>query len=620
MPRSLYDSDVRETFAAAARPRAVDVKLPGKRAAITIQRPFASPTDWRDHWIYFVLLDRFDNPAAPPRCVWDRSCAGRQGGTFEGVRRRLNYLHELGVGAIWLSPVMKNRQAPPDGSPHGYGITDFLEVDPRFGSAPGKAEEELARLVDEAHARGMYVILDVVINHAGDIFAYNVDGRLRDAADWRDTPYPVIAWRDAQGTALEQWPRLPAPETLPRDAGVWPAEFQHNRWWRRQGAGEGLAGDFGTLKELDTEQTDAFFDFPVRNLIIRAWQHAIARFDVDGFRVDTLKHVERDFALTFCNAVREYAAAIGKRNFFIFGESRSADEAVLAAYTGRFTHDPEGEMGADAALDFPLQAALAPVAKGFDPPSSLSAFFQRRRDIHQTHHLYSTHGEASRFFVTFLDTHDEHQRFLCPRDGGDWTAQLQLAVACLFGLQGIPCLYYGTEQGLIGTQEIYDTSESARFEHVREALWGKPGGFDRAHPVYREIRRMARVRRNEPALRYGRQYFRDVSGNDIDFGPARQPGGILAFSRILNDREVVVAANTNTAADFSGWVVVAGRLNDDAGRFRTLYSNFGTAGLTRPTSGPARFHDGANPPRDGWARRLAVHLKPMEVQILARER
>jgi glycosidase len=114
---------------------------------------------------------------------------------------------------------------------------------------------------------------------------------------------------------------------------------------------------------------------------------------------------------------------------------------------GRYTSDEEGKYGADASLDFPLCWKLVPVVKGSQPPTVVEDVFNGRREAEKKANILSTHGDASRFFVTFLDCHDDSCRFLYPREGGDYTQQVTLAIACLFGLQGIPCIYYGTEQG-----------------------------------------------------------------------------------------------------------------------------------------------------------------------------
>jgi glycosidase len=620
MPASLHQREVADTIAAAGQTSTIQISVPGLGDPKNITKPFPSPVDWRDKWIYFLMIDRFNNPSAGPNSQWDREAGGRQGGTFEGVREKLAYLEDLGVGAIWLTPVLKNRQSPPEGSHHGYGIMDFLEIDPRFAVSPQDAESEFIRLIDEAHARGLYVILDVVINHAGDIFAYDVNGQIWDSAPWRHDWYTTY-WRDENGNARHDWTTLP--QDPPRNAGIWPSELQNNNWFRRQGKGGPIQGDFETLKEFKTELTDYYHDKPVWNLLIKAYQYVIAKFDVDGFRIDTLKHIERDFAITFCNAIREFALSIGKKNFFIFGENKSDDEEILAAYTGRFTSDEVGRMGADASLDFPLQWKLGPAVKGFMPPTAVEDVFNVRKRVHKEKHLLSTHGEASRFFVTFLDNHDDHSRFLYPRDGGDYSHQLTLALGCLFSLQGIPCLYYGTEQGLKGTQELYAANHGPNTErkpeHVREALWGKPNAFDKSHAVYEQIRKIAEIRGSEPALRYGRQYFRQISGNNNDFGFSQDKGGIIAFSRILNDREVLIAANTNTSFGFSGWVVIDARINDDNMPFKVAYSNHGSIGSSTPTSGNVKFYDRDGYASDGWARRLYVELAPMEIQVLTRE-
>ena len=623
MPTSLSDQQVLETLAAADEVISTPVKLLDRPKPVIVPRPFSSPVDWRDQWIYFVMVDRFNNVEHKPYSTWNQSTDERQGGTFNGIRDQLSYIQNLGAGAIWLSPVLKNRQAPAKGSHHGYGIMDFLDVDPRFASKTGNAEEEFIELVNEAHARGMWVILDIVINHAGDIFAYDVNGQEMSSADWSPSPYH-IHWRDQTGSVKIDWDKLPSPDKLSVDAAIWPKEFQMNELFRRQGKGGPIEGDFETLKEFNTRFEKSAGEKTVLELLIKTYQYVIARFDVDGFRIDTIKHVERDFAMTFCNAIREYAMSIGKENFFIFGENRSDSEELLAAYMGRYCSEPEGRMGADAALDFPLQWKLVPALKGFVPPTCVEDVYNLRKRIQEEKRLVNSHGEASRFFVTFLDNHDDRTRFLYPVDGKDYTRQLTMGVAALFCLQGIPCLYYGTEQGLTGTRELYDVhynSSVSKPEHVREAMWGKSDAFNQNNVIYREISKIAGLRQQEPALRYGRQYFRPVSGNGIDFGVSKECGGILAFSRILYNREMVVVANTSTVSDFTGWVMVDRKLNPMGTKMEVAYSNCGTKGGDKVKSGEVRIYDRDNNcVSTGDANRVFIHLAPMEVQILSQRK
>ena len=134
------------------------------RAAGQAGGPFPSPADWRDQVIYFLMVDRFNNPAAKPvhQPYDDPNYAKYQYGKFSGVQQQLAYIKSLGAGAIWLSPVLKN--LPFDlGSYHGYGIHDFLRAEPYFATNPANADDELRALVDAAHQAGLYVIFDIVL-------------------------------------------------------------------------------------------------------------------------------------------------------------------------------------------------------------------------------------------------------------------------------------------------------------------------------------------------------------------------------------------------------------------------------------------------------------------------
>ena len=562
MPTSVFDPEVDDVLAGARVPARRTVCVDGRD--LEIDYPFPSPADWRDCWIYFVLVDRFNNPDAPPRRTWNEPFGGFQGGTLEGIRRRLAYLQRLGVRALWLSPVLQNCQEQ-DGSYHGYGIQHFLTVDPRFAADKSDPDNELRRLVSEAHARGIYVILDIVLNHAGDVFAYVLeDGSEASSAPWRDGGYPV-RWRGADGQPVPDWsdaPRGDDPRLGPK-AAVWPDELRFNAVFRRKGKGGESGGDFESLKEFVTALPE------VRSALIRCYQYAIANWDVDGFRIDTLKYIEPDFALLFGNAMREFALQIGKRNFFTFGEVYD-DEEKIAQFVGRRRTSDGGDMiGVDAALDFPLFYRLPSVAKGLVSPSQIADVYALRRRLEEG--IVSSHGEARRFFVTFLDNHDQHSRFryIDAAQPDRYDGQVPAALACLFSLQGIPCVYYGTEQGLAG-------SGSAN-EAVREALWGKSGAFDETGPFYLALRDIARVRAGNPALRYGRQYFRPVSGDRRNFGLSNFAPGVLAFSRILSESESVVTVNTDTAAGVEISVLVDAVLNPAGARFATTYSSVGSS-------------------------------------------
>lgn len=617
MPDSLASPEMQAALAAARRTTTRDVSVDGRR--VTFATPFPSPTDWRDVWIYQVLVDRFNNPNAPPRVQpWDGVTMEFQGGTLEGVRRQLDYLQRLGVGAIWLTPVLKNAQYNPH-THHGYGFQDFLRVEPRFcsdpraASDPAAAEAELCALVEEIHARGMYVIFDIILNHAGDVFEYEGARRLHSSQRWRDEPY-LIFWRDEHGRGRDEWEQPPA-EPINDDAAIFPVELRRNEFFRRRGEGGELAGDFSTLKELVTdfrEHSPAYgTTYPVRQALIRVYQYLIAKFDVDGYRIDTLKYIEPDFARVFGNAMREFALSIGKQNFFTFGEVYD-EEDKIARFIGRNSKESGDLIGVDAALDFPLFFRLPGLAKGERPPTDIIAMYEYRKVVERD--LVSSHGEASKYFVTFLDNHDQHRRFYYRDPQGRYDAQATLGFTLLFTLQGIPCLYYGTEQGLHGA--------GAAYEAVREALWGRPGGFDRNHAFYRAIEQLSALRKAEPALRFGRQYFRPVSGDGRNFGPSPYRGGVLAFSRILFDREVLVVANTSTTSAWQGFVTVDYNANPPGVTYRVLYSNMAEGQATIPDvveehaggSVIVREMDGRT--STGPSRAVPVTLEPMEAQVL----
>lgn len=573
--------------------------VPGKKMT-------PSPEDWRDQWIYFLMVDRFNNPKAPPKAAYDEKFGGFQGGTIEGIRRQLSYLKKLGVGAIWFTPVLKNCQfldgQPNEGTYHGYGIQDFLQIDPRFCSNPANAEAELQALIDEAHALGIYVIFDIVLNHGGDVFAYPSGSE----AGYSATELPV-KWRDENGNPREDWTAAENITNPLPDASVFPDELRRNEYFRRRGGakkeGPETEGDFCSLKQMLTYKRE------LGNVLIRCFQYLIAKYDIDGFRIDTLKYLDAGFSLTFGNAIREYALSIGKKNFFTYGEVYD-DEQKISQFIGRNVTADGDIVGVDAALDFPLFFRLPAMLKGMLPPCEVINMYQARKEIEKN--VVSSHGEASRYFVTFLDNHDQKSRFYFSTgdDPHRYDDQATMALACLFSLPGIPSIYYGTEQGLhgIGNSD----------QNVREALWGKPQAFDCSHPFYRAIQKIAKVRQEQPALRYGRFYFRPVSGDGFHFGVSTFNGGVLAFSRILNDQEVVVVVNTNSQMGFSGSVIVDSTLDPAGTVLDILYSNKPVPAIPSPTAPLARaeIHEVDGRVTAGPCVVLPVCLQVMEVQIL----
>jgi glycosidase len=589
------------------------------------------------------MIDRFNNPAAAPASTtanppsaWNQRYGYRQGGTFNGIEAQLDYLAALGVGALWITPVLKNSMAPNlEYNYHGYGIQDFLSIDGRFASdgTEATAETELVQLVDAAHARGLYVIFDIVINHSAQVFDYDLNGDI--TADFTNAAImnaplgsePPIEWIDHTGTPQASWTDT-LPAGIQSDDAVWPSDLQRADFFRRRGnrlsdnspaPGAFIKGDFDTLRQMVMEYAATatsqqplrtqYGEYPVLSILILAYWYLIARFDIDAFRIDTIKYVDPDKVEQFGNAMREFALSIGKRNFFTFGEIYD-DEQTIEDFIGRNTTDG---FGIDAALDYPLFYVLPNFAKGTEPVEAVRQIFLNRKTAEAD--KLSSHGEAGKYFVSFLDNHDQDQRFNQP---GNPPAQVLLGLAILFTLQGIPCVYYGTEQGLQGTVDAQGQPDLTAPESVREALWGKPPvAFDQTATLYQHLQTIGQLRNNDTALQYGRIYFRELSGNGSDFGLSTGVGGVLAFSRILAAREVLIVANSSATDTFQGFVLADTDTNRALPAMTVAYSNLGTTG-----SGQMQYFSSVNfyvnNQFTGASEAVALYvvLAPMEVQIL----
>jgi glycosidase len=597
MPSSLYAADFQAVLDAATAPAQAGAN----------QAAFPSPADWRDQWIYFLMVDRFNNgtaaPLHPP--FDDPRCFQYQGGKFSGIRTQLPYIKRLGAGAVWLSPVLKNSVFD-QGSYHGYGIQDFLRANPFFADNPANADQELRVLVDAAHQQGLYVIFDIVLNHAADVFAYASNPGGNDAP-YSDTRM-AVEWRDQTGTAVAAYSSPAAVPNPTPDMLVWPVELQQNEYFRRQGDAapyDDTVGDFVPFKQLSTWEND------VQRFLIRACQYVIARYDIDGFRIDTLRYLKGDLPQLFGNSMREFALSIGKKNFFTFGEVMDGnEEADIATFIGRNTSSQGDLVGVDAALDYPLYNNLIPVVKGSNAPQALVAMYQFRKQTEQD--ILSSHGDATRFFVTFLDNHDNKARIrYVPPDGIPiYDDQVTAGLACLLALPGIPCVYYGTEQGLHG---------SGTDPAVREALWGGPG-FSQANPFYAEIQKIAVVRAAQAALRYGRFYFRPISGDQHSFDISNLAPGVLAFSRILNDQEVLTVANFNTSKAQTVWVILESNLSTPGDTLGILYSNHSAptnpGQVVQLGAGTVTVVEVDGSQGTGPLNAVQIVLQPMEAQIL----
>jgi glycosidase len=532
--------------------------------------------EWREEFIYFLLVDRFqDDEIRVPVNTPDRSQGITTpdtfyGGTIRGITRNLDYIATLGCTAIWLSPVFENNP----GAYHGYNINNYLNIDPNFGT-----KEDLIELVDAAHNYKkdgqpfpIRIILDVVINHSGDNWFYKDEDKPGvefykyfqdmqfDFGDWRRTDRPIpIELRNPdlyhrRGTIAD-----------PNGYDTYP-ENQH--------------GDLSGLK--DYENDDDGFGSELINILIKAHCYWIREADIDGFRVDAVKHMGELACSRFCSNIREYAYSLGKRGFFLFGELAVSSDDIYNRYIGQNTSRMDDNktvfFGINSLLDFRLaqgdgnNAPLRDVIKGNNSPQTLF----NRLDAQQNRAL--SRGEIGRYLVTFIDNHDT---FWQPEGRFGATAndtQVIAAIGFLLCSLGTPCIYYGTEQGFNGRGG--DNS-------VREAMFEKETNVSLLNTnstIYQEIAKIAAVMRECNPLRFGRMYYREISGNGIDFGLPFGNTYTLAFSRMLYGREVLVAYNV-AASERNDCVMIDRDFHQPGEHLTFLYGSTGTVPVQQAANG-----------------------------------
>ncbi|MGI5510987.1 pullulanase-type alpha-1,6-glucosidase [Streptomyces sp. CA-106131] len=502
---------------------------------------------------YFVMPDRFANEdtsndrggltGSRLATGYDPTDKGfYQGGDLKGLTKRLDYIKGLGTTAIWMAPIFKNQPVQGTGSDasagyHGYWITDFTRVDPHFGT-----NEDLRTLIATAHAKGMKVFFDVITNHTADVVDYQEksydylskgafpyltkDGRPFDDADYAD------GTKGFPATDAGSFPRTPVVPAAKKDVKV-PSWLNDPTMYHNRGdstyAGESTTyGDFSGLDDLWTERPEV-----VRGME-KIYERWVRDFGVDGFRIDTVKHVDMEFWTQWATALDTYAAAHGRKNFFMFGEVYSADPSITSPYV------TQGRL--DATLDFPFQEAAREYA-------SQGASAQKLAGVFGDDYKY-TSGKANAYEqVTFLGNHDMGRigYFLKQDDPKATDARLlamdKLANELMFLSRGNPVVYYGDEQGFTGSGGDKDARQTMFASKVADYLDDDEIGTDRTHaddaydtsaPLYRQISALSKLRKDNPALADGVQTERYAADG----------AGIYAFSRTGGDgTEYVVAFN-----------------------------------------------------------------------------
>jgi alpha-amylase len=532
-------------FAALAAPASAHDAHHSLRSAVTDQN------------FYFVMADRFengttanDNGDLPPgkgegQSGFDPTGRGwYHGGDLQGLRDRLPYIKRLGTTAIWLTPSFTNKAVQvQDNSAgyHGYWITDFKNIDPHFGS-----NDDLKALIRDAHRLGIKVYFDIITNHTADVIGYQEGRRQpyvsKDAEPYRTAFGAPFDDRDFAGgstfppldpaTSFPYTPTVGATE--PRKNPDWlnDVTLYHNRGDTTFAGENSQYGDFFGLDDLFTENPR------VVNGMIDIYKFWIREFRVDGFRMDTMKHVDDPFWQRFAPAIENYAHAQGIRDFYMFGEvAEDFDVKITSRYP---IHDR-----VQGVLDFLFQMSAVDFAAKSLPTDSLRDFFLKDD--------WYTDGDSNAYNLpTFLGNHDRGRIGMFIRNanaGADDREVLRrdrLAHALMYLSRGNPVVYYGDEQGFVGDggdqlarQDMFPSQVP---EYNDDDLIGTDAttaesNFDESHPLYRRIARLAELRQRYPALQDGAQQHRYSSSRP----------GIYAFSR-TDGREFVVALNNSEAS------------------------------------------------------------------------
>ena len=557
-------------------------------AALSLQgvaAPAASPADYRlrapqDEVVYFVLPDRFANGDPKNdrgglkgdrlKTGFDPAAKGfYHGGDLKGLTQHLDYIQGLGATAVWFAPVFKNKAVQgPKGDEsagyHGYWITDFTAVDPHFGT-----NAEFKLFVDAAHARGMKVYMDIVVNHTADVIQYREgatqsfpyrskgdypfsrrggpDGPAINLGFGDDNDPSPANWSHLTDPAFAYTPYVPAGE---EHAKV-PDWLNDPQWYHNRGntnwQGESAQyGDFVGLDDVATENPRVLAGF------IEIYGGWIDRFGVDGFRIDTAKHVNPEFWRGFVPAMLARAKARGIPNFHIFGEVATGDydPALLASWTRN--------AGLPATLDFAFAHAAVSAASGSTGTQELARLIDD--DV-----LYEGGAGTALIQPTFLGNHDAGRVGLfmtqmAPKaDRDELLARDMLAHAIMLTMRGVPVIYSGDEQGFVGhggdQLARQDMFASKVPQYNDQALLGTTAttaqaNFNARHPLYILIAELSAVRRATPALTSGRSMVRLFSDKP----------GLFVLSRFdpATGREVVIAYNTSNTPR-SALVPVAAR-------------------------------------------------------------
>jgi glycosidase len=492
--------------------------------------------DIKEDVFYLVVPDRFHNAnpdndngdANHPNTFGGLNKTSKwafHGGDILGVETKLDYIQNMGITAIWMTPLLHNRAIQSDGFDHpSYRIIDFTEIDPHFGT-----NEDLRSLIDAAHARDIKVFFDIITKHTADVIRYkechNADGTFiktqlgckykstgRVANDLTSAP---LRLEPQKAVKFSEWLSDPSYYNNPGDG-----------FWQREST---INGDFAGLDDLKTS------DPKVVAGMTQIFKNIIDEFKPDGFRIDTVKHVDLRFWQRFGPAIIAHAKTVGIPKFHIFGEVYDGNPAVLSKFT------TAGKL--PSVLDFGFH---------FNVKDSLfeNKDVNRLGQLFDNDDYYRDADSAPNSLMNFLSNHDAGRVGWFIKQGFKNISEAEklqrsvLGHAFMFMSRGIPVVYYGDEQGFTGgggdtdAREYIDASLVDAYKH--NALIGTrqttaDNNFNQRHPIYQSLQKFARLRAEHKALQTG------VHQNRLIDNVNR----IVAFSRIDANEKIEYLAIFN---------------------------------------------------------------------------
>lgn len=548
---------------------------PTEAQIATLAQP-GPPSGLGSDRIYFVMTDRYANGdpsndtggVTGPRAVtgYDpTSTAWWHGGDFKGLTGTCNdpvhglaRIKALGFNAIWVTPPVVNQVSQGDsGGYHGYWGLDFTRVDPHLGT-----NDDFANFVSCAHGLGMKVIMDVVVNHTGDVI--KLAGAGYSAKPYRDCHgkvfdperYTTRAFPCLSLATMPRRPIVPAGERSAKSP-AWlndPLNYHDRGDLSFSGPCDETCleqGDFFGLDDLFTEKPN------VEKGLAKIYADWIVRYRLDGFRVDTARHLNPAFFRLWVPQILAAARAADIPDFQIFGEVATADDVQLSTFVR--------DRGLPDVLDFPFQADVTQYVA-----DRVGADMLARRFADDDY--FRLPDGSDPMPVTFLGNHDMGRAAFQVATAGagfgtDLLQRLLLGYDLLYLSRGAPVVYYGDEVGMIGTggdqqarQDMFPTqvAEWKTQPRVGSPPIGNGSSLDVTdNPIEIRLRRLAKLRDANPALATGASIVRYAKG------------GLLAVSRIdastrreylelFNNGDAPESLTVSTATPSSQWMSLLG--------------------------------------------------------------